>query len=616
MRILEYEGLIREFGFESFFKLIPSYRLGLLLWVLSGLAVFIVICSKKEEISTKPSFKTLLWPSLIFFGLYMNTYGLNDEVAVNLEHSYNLFHHGLFSMSPHKMIGGTVEIIYYLLHTPFAGDLRRLLLANYILGMLFGWLHIFCIWKFWLPENSHKNTLLLSCFALTVPIAVIFSDGFGNVLISLAFILSLSFLKARRERVSLGLGALLPLIRPEGIYLSVINFIAFVFHRKTSKKAVGIGDTMIGFCAPCLSLFVYLAGHQFFYGHWIPTPVLFKSVKLSMLKEFNPAFFVYQMLALLSQPSMMMGVALAIAFFILLLKKNKQFNLEIRMLWVCVLLLAVQFSFFMAGATLLPYLGGVSEMRHGLPFLVTLTLFSLVFVSSMEEVVVADKFHSIVLRPSFFIFCMLYLSALMHGFEGASKNYKNDLGLNRDYAIKVGLFSDRVMPDDFEFSSTEMNFYGLGSDRFVIDLWGYSNRDIANSRICNGMRVRTNPNYFLEQSPELYWMYWVTVHGLKNSDGIESDRELLTVDLTNKDQGNFLGDMEKVMEKYDCFILRDSRSEKTKSPSQIGFLIRKDVSERLDQRLKVEGFAFKRSRDVGEDWIKSYREQKICQYAC
>jgi len=77
--------------------------------------------------------------------VYIFSSGYADEVYVNLEHPYNLFHFGKFSMSPFRMIDGTVEFIYYLLLTPFALSQATLIVASLILGYGVCWSHLYLV---------------------------------------------------------------------------------------------------------------------------------------------------------------------------------------------------------------------------------------------------------------------------------------------------------------------------------------------------------------------------------------------------------------------------------------------------------------------------------------
>ena len=89
---------------------------------------------------------SLLVPLVLGTGMFFATRTMIDEVFVNLEHPWNLFHHGRFSFSSQEMIDGTVEIVYYGLLTPFAWSHDVLLIANYAFGLLIALGHIFVYW--------------------------------------------------------------------------------------------------------------------------------------------------------------------------------------------------------------------------------------------------------------------------------------------------------------------------------------------------------------------------------------------------------------------------------------------------------------------------------------
>ena len=85
--------------------------------------------------------------SLLYAGVFVLSIKWVDEVFVNLEHPWNLRHHGRFSFSPAGMVDGTVELIYYGLLTPFAGTRADLIRANLGLGFVVGWLHLAIVWR-------------------------------------------------------------------------------------------------------------------------------------------------------------------------------------------------------------------------------------------------------------------------------------------------------------------------------------------------------------------------------------------------------------------------------------------------------------------------------------
>jgi uncharacterized membrane protein len=131
---------------EDIFNLVPPRIAGFLVWVLLSVVVlfYSVYKAGKEEKNIKKRF-VLLIPSIIYVGTFINTYGIIDEVSINLEHPYNLYHFGKFSMSPAKMVDGTVELLYYLLHTPFAQSQSSLVLGNFLISLIVGWLHLFIL---------------------------------------------------------------------------------------------------------------------------------------------------------------------------------------------------------------------------------------------------------------------------------------------------------------------------------------------------------------------------------------------------------------------------------------------------------------------------------------
>ncbi|MEH2259716.1 hypothetical protein [Nostoc sp.] len=145
---------------EDIFNLIPSRNIGIVLWIFLLVLTFFYLAYRLNKEENKiDNLLSLLIPSFIYIGTFINTFGISDEVVVNLEHPYNLYHFGKFSMSPDMMIDGTVEVFYYLLHTPFAKSQSSLILGSFLISLIFGWLHIFVIWRLKLTKSFLTNLI-------------------------------------------------------------------------------------------------------------------------------------------------------------------------------------------------------------------------------------------------------------------------------------------------------------------------------------------------------------------------------------------------------------------------------------------------------------------------
>ncbi len=614
MQLFEYTGPVQNFLPGNPFTLIPSVWLGLALWIFASVAVAILILRQAEPALSKFSLATLFWPSLIFIGVYTNTYGAIDEVMINLEHPYNLFHHGFFSMSPSQMQGGTVEMIYYLLHLPFAVSIPVLILGNYLIGLFFGWLHLVCAWFFWFKTLSRKNTLLLSCLAMMFPLVMIFSNGFGNVLLSLVFFLAISLAVAeKKEFSSLVVSGCLPLIRPEGLLLSLTHSVVLLFGRIRRRESIRFVDVAVAFIFPAAALCLYFSIYKIMYGVWIPTPLLFKLIKPVMLNMFSFREFVSSLFFWLNQPMMILGFAAAT--FLIFFWKDERIHPSTKTVFIYTLLLSTHWLFFTVSFSIVGKFLFNRECRYWVAFLAALALLTLLVVSHADAEGIAHPSKKDFPRASFTLFLFLFFTGLFF-YEKDVLLFSRTEWVNRSCALKSGSFLDRLAPKDFRFSTTEMNSFGFGSDRFVIDLWGYSTREIAESKFCNGDKGRSNPDYFLSQSPEVYWPFWMTVAGIRAEDGFDVAEKKLLFHHLSRNQGNLLGDMREVTKRYDLFFVRDPNLKNSRDSYQIGFFIRRDVSERFRRTLKEDGFEEKRTRPLDPAWLALYESEKIVRYAC
>ena len=149
-------------------------------------------------------------------------YAVRDEVAVNLEHTFNLFHFGRFSMSPTAPVDGTVEYVFYLLHLPFAASARLLAVGNWLICTLVAVLTLWLLGRGRLIGDARRNALFLLFPAAFSPLFLPMGTGFGNGLLSAAFVLQLIFVFRGRWAAAIAVAALLPLLRPDGTLWAMV----------------------------------------------------------------------------------------------------------------------------------------------------------------------------------------------------------------------------------------------------------------------------------------------------------------------------------------------------------------------------------------------------------
>jgi|GEM_PF-5253379 len=604
MTIYEYHGSIFEHAALNIFKWIPHWKMGCVIWVISALFLLIRFFKLREsKVSSSFDFGIL---SLMWIGVFIASYQVIDEVSLNLEHPYNLFHFGRFSMSPEKMVDGTVEHLFYLLHTPFAYSLESLFLGNFLISLLVGWLHLFYIWKTWFKNDPVRDPLLLGCFVLALPLVRVWSTGFGNGLLSLAFLFSVGSMTKQQVSKSLWISGLLPLIRPEGLILSMVNIMHWLLNKQYKKS---VKQFFIALSIPAGSLFLYLFIHHAMYGYWIPTPILFKSIKLSMLPMIHFGDLKNDISRWAKEP---VNVAFSVILFSLFTFKRKwSFFSDIqRSSFLYLILLMPVMAFFVMSVNTMGFFGGDTHFRYWICTTMMLCLCALLWVRDSENIMGKEALRSC----GYILFVLFFILGIAQ-----MKNIRKveSFGLaNRNYLAVAGRFMERIFPANFKFATTEMSTFGLGARREVLDLWGYSNRNIATSSVCNGMRVRNNPHIFLEAKPEVYFPFWFSDSKMKGWEyfylnsyaNIEDGLRHMHV---TRSHGNMLGDMNQAIELYNLWLFVDP-----KEAFQVAALVRKDKNEQMENSLTESGFMLNRSRLLNSENFKKYNEQPLVQYPC
>lgn len=592
MTILQFDGPILRNSLGNVFAWLPDWKIGLVF-----LAVGIVLTLpgavrgilKPRE--TKPS-SGLLTASLLLLGSFMVSYRLVDEVAVNLEHSYNFFHHGLFSMSPAGMVDGSVELFFYFLHVPFAANLKLLFLGNFLICLFVSWLHLLLLKRFFFQANTLVNRLLLSAFAVSLPFIGVIASGFGNSLVSLLFLAAAgSYMNGRKNR-SLALAAVLPLVRPDALLVAMGHVLVHLVHAR-QKRLLKAGEAVLWLCAPVVGLIGYLGIFKVLYGHFVPTPILFKAVKPSMMAMFSAPHFFRSIAAEIFQPVYAVTLGSFAAYLFYCRKKQTPLPENVKILFYYLFFLAPVYLFYHFSDSVISLMTLDTAARYWICALLIMIVSGLYVLSLWN-----NRTASLVV---FIVFCgaMFFTVREMRVVAGRHLFFRKDTAI-------AGSFADRVFPAGFRLSAIEMNTFGLASERPVIDLHGYSNREIARSSVCNHYFVRSNPEIFLRDKPEIYWVHWVSQvpdFGFMNAE------EILLWDIFGRDGAYAVGDMVKVAGEYDFVILKDG-------DFKTGFLVRGDKTPELEQSLLSKGFSKKASRPLANSFTAEYSRKPLIQHAC
>ena len=489
-RQFEYEFTGSDVEFPSIVEMVPGARTGqvlLGLGLLLFLAAFLLIQTGRRQ--RLALFLSWFAPCVAALGMFVLSQRFIDELFINLKHPWNLFHHGRFSFSSQSMIDGTVELLYYGFLTPFAGSQQALVTANYALGMLIALGHVTVFWLLLeeLPPLGRLFGVLF--FALNGQILSVLSSGFGNGLVSLAFLLCILLQYRGRFRTALVVAALLPLARIDAVVygLTVIWSDWWLRRRLTFWPLVGLA----------LSLLAVLGGTRFLYGHWMLTPALFKSnLDIEYLRELNMNELL-SVVRRLFAPFMLIWMVLlpcglAFSGTDRLMKIMKYYSLP-----AVVLLVLITSTTNSISAT------WFSE-RYVLPSCVVLFVpAAWIAGRGIGQFAAASVGRSFLVLP--LVLVPLILSRQL-GFVVVSHPSSLPFGQRIDFLTSGGIILDRVLPPDWTVAAHEVDSVGFFTERPILDLWGYTTRSIATSHERNAVLIKSNPGYFQSIRPDVLWL--------------------------------------------------------------------------------------------------------------
>ncbi len=606
--------------FPNIFAGLPPRIFGLAIWVLFSVLALVYVFTTKDKVARRvlgiPV--PMLLAGAITTGLFIYTYDLVDEVSINLKHVYNLYHYGKFSMSPDSWIAGTVEPIYYLLHTPFAWSQHSLIIANYLISLLVALLHLPLAAYALDPEaGPRKSTLQLCGFALCLPLATTFSSGFGNGLVSLVFLAAIGSAVNGKESRSLVLSGLLPLLRPDALLLSLVNAaVIMVTRRVAGKRFFSIKEHAWLLLLPAISAAAYYSFYRFAFGMWVPVPVRFKTIRLPMLAMTNKPAALKDILIYLSHGAPAVGltcVVLVLADFLVRKQKASSLAANPRILFLGLYTLATLPLFLLytvAHHTLGDYSLGTYS-RYWVASDLTVQLFVLALLAQVNLSWGANDSGSPLpaWRQHAALAAFLFLSI---GFAIGNPDARLLLKPGRTDGAFAGAFTERFLPRGYTVSTSEMDTFGLMIERPVIDLWGYTNPAIAFSSVCNALHFRNNGQYFLQVKPDVYWPYWFTVGFIREGETTNFDKveETLAMAGHTSKEANLLGDMSQVMAQYDVVVIQTRWN-------QLAYLVRKTVSGSLLESLESRGFSVSRQRPFDIVLFHQlYDTEELVTYPC
>jgi hypothetical protein len=608
------------------FGLLPKPEWGLGLWV-AGFALLLLCIGFAAFQRYAPRVAALVIPSLLFAGGFIHGFGLIDEVSVNLEHPFNLLHHGFFSMQPDSWRDGTVEFFFYLLHAPFASSPKILVFGNFLICFLVGWLHLFALWKAKLFEGKLHGLLPLSFIACCFHFIGLTSNGFGNGLLSLVFLLAFISQVKGRPVLSLFIGALLPLLRPEGAIWAGINIAAVFLTTPHRMRLFGRPAFYLGLIAPLISSALYFGLYKIFYGHFIPTPMLFKETALSSFAKLDFAKIQLGMNAI-TEAYPIIYFVFAAAIFVLLpvyrqIQKREDnylkglvhaFSRKV-MNWLMrgqVQEIIIFMGYFVVtalplGAWVLTNFSYTNPIdRYYIVFFLCLVLLlAKLLTLALSDVALSNAFG--------FYFGEQTEKRALHlrylGWAGVfvfiaftfphEKDAKDAWLYNRAHMALAGAATEKLVPKEYKLAASEMNTFGLMLDRPILDLWGYSNRTIASSNTCARVNIKAVPGLFLQLQPDIYFTHAFTEFPDKENFDTVEDSFMQSFHSHGNIFFSRIADLKDVFKAYDVVIA-------TFPSLQLAYVVRNDLTKNFIKNLEGQGLSLQKSRAIKPAVFEKY----------
>ena len=180
-----------------------------------------------------------------------------------------------------------------------------------------------------------------------------------------------------------------------------------------------------------------------------------------------------------------------------------------------------------------------------------------------------------------------------------------------DYLGIAGQMADTLIPKGWSIASTELNAFGFFiKDREVLDLWGYTNRRIAESNTLNSYLVKNDPGLFMRIQPDTA-LIWYVYQVRESFPAKLSYEELVAKGAYANNLAkvwNQFGDLFKVIDHYDVFRLAQAGRD-------FVFLVKKDKSLRFLDALKTFNYTLEFSRSLDREKITElYNRQTLTQH--
>ncbi len=401
-----------------------------------------------------------------------------DDLYSNFLTSYNLMEHGILSVSRFAPQEGTVEYIYFALVGMLAGTDRSLIIyVSVLLSAVFGFLAILYAAKlaFVWTGNLQLSRILFLFFLSSGYIMYNLFCGYGyNLFVFLLMAGFYLFVSGKANR-GLYLISVLPLIRPEGLFILPFLYVTvyFIQHKNLDVKFPRMPIVAWG-----AATFVPFLLRKLYYGHWSPVPGFSKQAPLF---HWPAIFYGVKRLALVLAPVLILAIiCFLISFWIY--KRNQQKQVFINWSQFLVVLAPI-----LVLTGVYKFNGGdfLFMNRYDMPLFVVLTT---LLVTSCHYLLTRIKYAPLILivlilgintvsgrGPLFFIFIERHYP-LQHVFF--SSPYFHNVGAR--YKEGLAYFFNYLYPEETKkIGVVELNTFGYFSNHRIFDLTGTTNKDIA-----------------------------------------------------------------------------------------------------------------------------------------
>ena len=531
-----------------------------------------------------PKYKDILLKFTMFIVMsvsFLSTLMLSDEVFINLEHVYNFYNHGYFSMKVDSMVDGTVELFYYMLLYPFSNDLLGLALACVALGLLITYLHGIIFFKLAKILTNEKIAWLVTFSLFLFPTFVtILSNGFGNSLVSLFVLISLYNYIKHSNPIYLLIFSFLPLLRPDAIILSVF-VIGYLCYLNKYRNAIFL------LLVAAISMLTYYAIYKLAFGHFIPTPVEFKSFSFEIIKQIGITKLIASVYSSFSRFFSDILVVITISFWILSLIYSTKESVDKRLS----IIKAMSIWTFLFG--LFYIVVGARHISYDARYFVTFFPLSLLVVSHFlfKNCICELKLIPVTsLVRKFGLMVIITLTMISSNFYSRLIN-ENSIGANNETVRVEGLtvgaeLSDILVDKSWSIATTEMNSFGyMIPNRNVEDLWGYTNPLISKSDVYSKNARKINLDILSNTKPSVIWL-----RTTKSGTGMTADNsneEFLDSEYIKNFPNYYqLGSHEYLISNYSAFVLLSGSVVKYKSY----LLINNDIKSEFISKLKINNF--------------------------